>query len=208
MRFAVTALITILLLSLFATPAVFAGGPPFFYVSVPTGIISPWGQELVHDAVYFLPGVGGGTPYTRTFADNCGSNYSTSSSWTAIVKDGERYAEICTSAAPSIINGIVWSAIGETRTEFALNVMMNSSVPVDGDMWGARRFQLWTPGGELIADQLLHIGDMYTTTLTVYPTDNIATGSYNWQLSQVPEPSCLLAFCGGLIGLLGVVKRR
>lgn len=188
-----------------AVSSAFAGGPPMFIVSAPTGMYS-YGYPLVHEAIHWLPIPGQGTiEYTVGFTQNWGLSYSESSSWTAIVDNatGALIAEEGTFSAPAVINGVFWSGINENRTQVPFEAKLL------GPEWGPRKFTLWGPAGNVVGSTILHSQETYSATVTPAKVGLAnANQAYYFRLETVPEPGSMTVMLSGLIGLGGVILRR
>lgn len=202
-------MVVVLVLTNVVVP-VFAGGPPVLAVSVPTGLFADWGQEIVHDALLWI---GPDNPYSATFNQSWGAYYSESSSWSALKlgDNGGLYSEAGMNAAPSTVEGFLWSGLTEPRAEFTLNVTMLADPILVGDPWGTRLFSIFASDGSLLRQTTLGTGNRYwSTTLAANPTSlgDVSLNAYRWKLETVPEPSSLLAIGSSLIGLGGFAVRR
>ena len=178
----------------------FAGGPPLFVVSAPTGTYS-YGYEVMHDACHWLPLPDQHTiEYAVGFTQNWGSNYSEGSSWTAIVNSaGTLIADEGTFKAPSVIDGVFWSGVSENRAQVPFEAELL------GSEWGPRKFTLCDLAGNIVGSTILHDHETYSTMVTPAKVGLAnADQAYHFRLEAVPEPSSLVGLLSMMTGSLGL----
>ena len=199
---AIAAIIAVTLLS--AVPT-FAGGDPVFAVSVSTGQIAPWGQELVHGAymnVTTNPSWIENFDYTWGLGPWGGSD--SGSSWSAFTFDGDednlRYSKGNLSQVPSTLKGLIWSGAGEPRAYYQTNFALY------GEVWGMQWLTVRNSAGfPVILNEEMTNGynqnfwfssaESYTFTVTHATT-------------STPEPGGVLGLGTGLTAMAGFAIRR
>lgn len=196
--------VVVLLLALGLSQVASAGGPDGFFVSSYTGTYF-YGSEVAHDAQYWIIA---STAHTQEWSTSflqdwgTGTDYS-QSSWVAFVRDSDILGSISTYGYPSLVEGYFWSGTNETRTSVPLEVAMY------GQAWGTRKFTLFNPDGTTAWSTIL-TGNGISSGTTLLPLKRDLTGAgtaYTFQLTQVPEPTSLLALLSGLGGFV-ITRRR